>query len=134
MVAADTFDMEIERRRARRISAALSQEKVVRIANGDRTISAELMNLSGVGALIDMDAAEAGAMCLGDCLSLLFQRGGHPFKIPAKPIRKEGRLVAFDFYGLTPESETELKMKVALMEILASRLEPVSHGLNRFNG
>lgn len=115
--------MEMDRRRARRISAALCQEKVVQIVDGKRRISAELLNLSGVGALLDMDAAEANAMCLGDCLSLFFQRGGHLFKIHAKPVRKDGRLVAFDFYDLTPEDQAELKMKMALMEILAMRVD-----------
>ena len=100
----------------------MSDGRIVLINTGEHSITADLLNLSREGALLNIPESD---LCLLDCLgetSLFFERGGQQFKIHANPVRREGTQIAFQFRDVTAADAHEIDMKIAIMEILAARV------------
>jgi c-di-GMP-binding flagellar brake protein YcgR len=112
----------IERRRFKRISAVLSEEKIVLIRKGNHSFGAHLVNLSQGGAELEVGNPELDTALEESSLSLFFQRSGQPFEILARPVRWEGQQLAVEFCDLTRSDERDIQMKIVLMEILAARV------------
>lgn len=108
-----------EKRRSERVIPFVSDEEVVVV---DGQVLAKMMDLSEVGTLVylieenDLPGA-TGSSCV---LSIYHQ--GNVVEAPASIARKIGRLIAFNFANLSPDSLREIQSKLIRMEIEWMRL------------
>jgi hypothetical protein len=110
-----------ERRKSKRIAAALGLEEAVMVEVNGQQYPALLVNLGLGGALLDMrdSATEIQADML---LCLYFENGGHMLPIQAKMARSDGRHVAFAFCDTTTTEKEQIQTKIIRMSMLTSRL------------
>jgi hypothetical protein len=108
-----------ERRRFKRIVALFELEERVIVTTETEEFPANLCNLGLGGALLDLGDFEIKGC---DSVSLYFENGGALFSVRALPARQEGRKVAFEFLGVTPQNLRDLQNKLVRMKMLADRL------------
>jgi len=115
-----------ERRQFRRVFSLVPEEDVVLFSmNGQSHFVAKLLDLSRGGALIYTADPTVGADA-GSHYQLYFQNRGSMFHLEAVLARREMQFFAFQFVNLTLLDVTEIRGKLARMEIMAARLS-VSH-------
>ena len=108
-----------DKRRSDRVIPFVSDEEVIVVQQeGRKNVLAKMMDLSEVGTLAYLldDADVAGSIDL----SIFHQ--GRVFQVPATVIRKNGRLVAFEFADPPEESLREIQSKLIRMEVEWMRL------------
>ena len=103
-----------DKRRSERAIPFVSDEDVVIIHRRDSSdVLAKMMDLSEVGSLVylfdDVDIAGSAELSL-------YQQG-KIFRVSATIIRKNGRLVAFDFGSKSEEAAREIRSKLIRMEV-----------------
>jgi len=107
------------KRRSERVIPFVSDEEVVVLQQSGRSpLLAKMMDLSEVGTLVYLleDAVPSGSAAL----SIYHQ--GKVFEVPARVIRTNGRLVAFEFTEVSPEVLRDIEAKLIRMEIEWTRL------------
>jgi hypothetical protein len=109
---------ENKRRSERAIPCVSDEEMVVIQQEGKATVLAKLMDLSEVGALLYVlrDGDPDGTV------SLSIYHQGKVFDIPSTVIRKNGRLIAFEFENPSTEALREVQSKLIRMEVDWMRL------------
>jgi hypothetical protein len=108
-----------DKRRSERVIPFVSDEEVIVVhRQGQKTVLAKMMDLSEVGTLAylleDADVP--------DTIDLSIYHQGKVFKVPATAVRKNGRLVAFEFVKPSIESIREIQSKLIRMEVEWMRL------------
>lgn len=111
-----------ERRRHRRVCSLVPEEDVVLFStNGGSHFVAKLLDLSRGGALIY--TADPSVTAAAGChYKLYFQSRGAMFHLEGTLVRKELQFLAFQFLNVTPLDLSEIRSKLARMEILAARM------------
>jgi hypothetical protein len=110
-----------ERRKSKRIAAALGMEESVMVEVNGQQYPACLVNLGLGGALLDM--RDAASQIQPDVrLSLYFENRVHMLPLKATMARSDGRHVAFAFCDTTAADKEEIRAKIIRMSILTSRL------------
>ena len=110
-----------ERRRSKRIAAALGLEESVMVEVNGQQFPASLVNLGLGGALLDL--RETGSPVPdGAPLSLYFENGGRMLSVQARIVRSDGRHMAFAFSNTTAAHKEQIQAKIIRMSILRSRL------------
>jgi hypothetical protein len=110
-----------ERRRSKRIAAALGLEESVMVEVNGQQFPGSLVNLGLGGALLDMrDSAPEIHADLP--LNLYFENGGHMLSLQATMARSDGRHVAFAFCNTTAADKEQIQAKIIRMSMLASRI------------
>ena len=106
-----------DQRRSERSIPFVSDEEVV-VIHGETNVLSKMMDLSDVGTLVYLlaDGDLSGSMTL----SIYHQ--GNVFQIPATVVRKNGRLIAFEFVNPSAEAMHEVKAKLIRMEVEWMRL------------
>jgi len=110
-----------ERRRSKRIAAALGLEESVMVEVNGQQFPASLVNLGSGGALLDMRDA-ASHLQDGTPLSLYFENGGRMLSLRATIARSDGRHVAFAFCSTSPVDKEQIQAKIIRRSMLTSRL------------
>ena len=108
-----------DKRRSDRVIPFVSDEEVIVIhQEGRKNVLAKMMDLSEVGTLAYLldDSDMSGSV------ELSVYHKGKVFRVPAGVIRKNGRLVAFEFTNPSIESTRELQSKLIQMEVDWMRL------------
>ena len=108
-----------DKRRSERVIPFVSDEEVIVIhRERQKNILAKMMDLSEVGTLVYVleDADISGSA------ELSVYHQGKVFKVPADAVRKNGRLVAFEFAKPSVESIREIQSKLIRMEVEWMRL------------
>jgi hypothetical protein len=108
-----------DKRRSDRVIPFVSDEEVIVIhLEGSKNVLAKMMDLSEVGTLVYLlDEADVSGSAE---LSVYHQ--GKVCRVPATIIRKNGRLVAFEFASPSVESIREIQSKLIRMEVEWMRL------------
>ena len=110
-----------ERRKSKRIAAALGMEEAVMVEVNCQQYPATLVNLGLGGALLDMRES-ASEIQPDTTLCLYFENGGQMLAIQAKMARSDGRHVAFAFCDTTAADKEQIRAKMIRMSMLMSRL------------
>ena len=115
-----------DRRVTGRVIPRGSDEEMVSIEFAGGQYSSKLLDLSNGGALVYVlsdshDTLTKGAACT---LSLYFQ--GNVFAITATIARSSGRLLAFQFGSIAPETLKHLQAKLDRMEAERKRLQSLA--------
>jgi hypothetical protein len=110
-----------ERRKSKRIAAALGMEEAVMVEVNCQQYPATLVNLGLGGALLDMRES-ASEIQPDTTLRLYFENGGQMLAIQAKMARSDGRHVAFAFCETTAADKEQIRAKMIRMSMLMSRL------------
>jgi hypothetical protein len=108
-----------DKRRSERVIPFVSDEEVIVIhREGKKNILGKMMDLSEVGTLIYVleDAEISGSA------ELSIYHQGKVLRVPAEAVRKNGRLVAFEFVNPSPESVSEIQSKLIRMKVEWMRL------------
>jgi hypothetical protein len=108
-----------DKRRSARVIAFVSDEEVIVVhQEGRKNILAKMMDLSEVGTLAYLldDVEIAGSA------ELSVYHKGKVFRVTATVIRKNGRLVGFEFANPSVESIREIQSKLIHMEVEWMRL------------
>ena len=103
-----------DKRRSDRVIPFVSDEEVIVIhQDGRKNLLAKMMDLSEVGTLAFLleDSDVSGSA------ELSVYHKGKVVRLPAGVIRKNGRLVAFEFAKPSVESTRELQSKLIQMEV-----------------
>ena len=108
-----------DNRRSDRSIPFVSDEEVLVVQQaGQANTLAKIIDLSEVGTLVyalaDGDASGA--------VTLSIYHQGKVFEVPAKVIRKTGRLIAFEFVNPSPEVMHSIQAKLIRMEVEWMRL------------
>ena len=108
-----------DKRRSERVIPFVSDEEVIVIhQEGRKNVLAKMMDLSEVGTLVylleDTD--------LSGSAELSFYDQGKVFRVPASSIRKNGRLIAFEFVNPPIDVVREIQSKLIRMEVEWMRL------------
>jgi c-di-GMP-binding flagellar brake protein YcgR len=109
-----------ERRKSKRIAAALGLEEAVMVEVNGQQYPASLVNLGLGGALLDLRGCAPAFH--NAVVSLYFENGGNILTLKAAVVRSDGRHVAFAFSNTTERDKEQIQAKVIRMSILASRL------------
>jgi hypothetical protein len=110
-----------ERRKSKRIAAALGMEESVMVEVNGQQYLGSLVNLGVGGALLDM--REATFEFRPDVLlTIYFENGGHMLPLQARMLRSDDRHVAFAFCDTTAADNEQIRAKIIRMSILISRL------------
>jgi hypothetical protein len=109
-----------ERRKSKRIAAALGLEEAVMVEVNGQQYPASLVNLGLGGALLDLRGWAPAFQ--NAVVSLYFENGGNILTLKATVVRSDGRHVAFAFSNTTERDKEQIQAKVIRMSILASRL------------
>jgi hypothetical protein len=108
-----------DKRRSERVIPFVSDEEVVVVhQDGRQNTLAKMMDLSEVGTLVYLldDTDVSGSVELS-----VYHRGKIS-QIPANAIRRNGRLVAFEFANPSVDSLREIQSKLIHMEVEWMRL------------
>lgn len=108
-----------DKRRSDRVIPFVSDEEVIVIhQEGRDNVLAKMMDLSEGGTLVYLldDTDLSGAA------ELSVYHKGKVFNVPAKVIRKNGRLTGFEFANAPAESLREIQSKLIHMEVEWMRL------------
>src|SRR3954453_19489255 len=103
-----------ERRRSKRIAAALGMEESVTVELNGQKLPASLVNLGLGGALLDLRDA-ASHLQEGAPLSLHFENGGQMLSLQATIARSDGRHVAFAFCNTSAADKQQIQAKIIRM-------------------
>ncbi len=108
-----------DKRRSDRVIPFVSDEEVIVIhQEGNKNVLAKMMDLSEVGTLVYLlDEAD-----LSGSAELSVYHQGKVSRVPATVIRKNGRLVAFEFANPSVECIREIQSKLIRMEVEWMRL------------
>ena|SRR3989442_15946567 len=108
-----------DKRRSERVIPYVSDEEVIVIhQDHGKNLLAKMMDLSEVGTLVYLlEEAE-----VSDATELSFYHQGKVFQVPAVVVRKNGRLVAFDFGSRSTDVVREIQSKLLRMEVEWMRL------------
>jgi hypothetical protein len=111
------------KRTSERLIPRGSDEDVVVIEHEGRQSLAKMLDLSDGGTLVYFlsgveDTPAKGAVC-----ELTLYHEGKVFVIGAKATRKHGRLLAFQFGPISPESLPHLQAKLIRLEVDRKRLK-----------
>jgi PilZ domain len=114
---------EEEKRRSDRIVPVVSEEEVVLIDLGKPTPSlAKLLDFSEVGTLVYLLVDASVDAPIGTACFLMIYQQGKVITIPAKIVRKLGRLIGFDFGEMSAEVVHDVQAKLLRMEVEWLRL------------
>ena len=108
-----------DKRRSERVIPFVSDEEVIVVhQEGGKNLLAKMMDLSEVGTL----AYLLEETDVSGSIELSVYHQGKVFRVPAALIRKNGRLVAFDFVKPEVEVVREIQSKLIRMEVEWMRL------------
>ena|SRR5215471_12983659 len=110
-----------ERRKSKRIAAALGMEEAVMVEVDGQQYPASLVNLGLGGALLDMRGSAPKIQAVAS-LCLYFENGGHILPVQARVARSDGRHVAFAFCDTSASDKEQIRAKIIRMTMLTSRL------------
>jgi hypothetical protein len=110
------------KRRAERVIPFVSDEEIVVIRRtGADPVLAKMMELGEVGTLVYLLADDLPD-AVGSTSGLAVSHQGKVFDIPATIVRKNGRLITFEFANPSPEALRDVQGKLIRMEIDWMRL------------
>src|SRR6185295_5492137 len=106
--------MSGDKRRSERTIPFVSDEEVVVLhKDGQASVLAKMMDLSELGTLVYLlNEGEAAP----DAATLSVYHQGKVFEVPAKVVRRNGRLIALEFVNPPPEATHEIQSKLIRME------------------
>ena len=108
-----------DKRRSERVIPFVSDEEVIVVhQEGGKNLLAKMMDLSEVGTL----AYLLEETDVSGSIELSVYHQGKVFRVPAALIRKNGRLVAFEFVNPPVEVVREIQSKLIRMEVEWMRL------------
>jgi hypothetical protein len=111
-----------ERREFRRVFSLVPEEDVVLLSLNSRVhFKGRLLDLSHGGALI-YSADEKMSVDVGCPYKLYLQSGGQMFCLEGTLVRSNMQFFAFRFVNVTPVDISEIRAKLARMEIIAARM------------
>jgi hypothetical protein len=117
-----------EKRRSGRVIPVVSEEEVVLVDLGTRpAYLAKLLDFSEGGTLVYLLEADLDAAVGAACFLMLYHQG-RVCKIPAKVVRKFGRLIGFDFGELSPDLLRDIQGKLLRIEVEWLRLSHRGRG------
>jgi PilZ domain len=109
-----------ERRKSKRIAAALGLEEAVMVEVNGQQYPASLVNLGLGGALLNLRATAPDFQ--NAVVSLYFENGGNILTLKARVARSDSQHVAFAFSRTTEKDKKQIQAKIIRMSILTSRL------------
>ncbi len=111
-----------EKRHFRRVLSAVPAEDDVLIRiNGTGYFAAKLVDFSHGGVLIHV-ADPSSCLDTSGVSKLYFQNGDQLFILEGTLVRKQPPFLAFEFINVTELELSEIRKKLARMEIIAARL------------
>lgn len=111
-----------EKREFPRIPSVIPEEDVVLISmNNGSHFAAKLVDLSRGGVMIHTTDSSAWIE-IGGPYKLYFQSRGEMFHVEGTLVRTDTQFLAFQFFNVTELDISELRNKLARMEMLNARL------------
>src|SRR5690242_10320664 len=98
-----------ERRKSKRIAAALGLEEAVMVEVNGQEYPASLVNLGLGGALLDLRATAPDFQ--NAVVSLYFENGGNILTLKARVARSDSQHVAFAFSRTTEKDKKQIQAK-----------------------